>query len=79
MKEKESLINILNEMYDSGRLKILIDSGILNTSIYKKRNVFNTYLIFYKKYGSKMQAMNDVSLNFKISLNSVRKIRKFFE
>jgi len=78
-KEEENLIDLLNDLYLSGRLKLLIDSGVLAPSVYKKRNVYNTYLIFYKKSGSKMQAMNDISLNFKISLNSVRKIRKMFE
>jgi hypothetical protein len=76
---KKRAIEVLNSMYESGELKILIDNGILAPSIYKHRNIYNTYLIFLNKTNSKMQAMSDVACNFDCSIEQVRKIRKRFD
>ena len=76
---KKRAIEVLNEMYVNGDLKVLIDNGIVDTSVYKHRNIYNTYVIFYNKTQSKMQAMSDVACNFDVSISMVRNVRRKFE
>lgn len=78
MANEKMIIDELNELYESGKLKKLIDSGFMSSSVYLWRNVYNAYNYRLKANKSIMQAMEDVSLNFKISVSSVRKIRDKF-
>jgi len=75
----KSLIEELNDLYNEGKLKKLIDSGLVSSSVYLWRNIFNAYNYRLNATQSKMQAMSDVSLNFKVSVNTIRKVRRKFE
>jgi hypothetical protein len=78
-KKEASLIDELNELYLNGKLKKLIDSGLVSSSVYLWRNIFNAYNFRLQASGSKIQAMNDVSLNFGVSMSTIRKVRRKFE
>lgn len=78
-QKETSLIDELNELYLNGKLKKLIDSGIISSSVYLWRNIFNAYNFRLQASGSKIQAMNDVSLNFGVSMSTIRKVRRKFE
>lgn len=79
MEDKKLIIDELNDLYESGVLKKLIDGGFISSSVYLWRNVYNAYNFRLKANKSIMQAMEDVSTNFKISIASVRKIRSKFD
>jgi hypothetical protein len=69
-------IDLLDELYESGKLQALIKGGLLQTSILMWRNIFHAFEFRLEATGSKMQAMEDVSQNFNISVSLVEKVRR---
>ena len=79
IEEKESKIDILNRLNDNGDLKKLVDSGIVSPRFIIWRNIYIAYQFRLEAVHSKMQAMEETSMNFKRSIQLVAKVRRFFE
>lgn len=73
------LIDRLGKMQESGELKILIDSGFMKENIISWISLFHSYIFELEQTKSKMQAMENVSFNFKVSVGLIEKIRRKFE
>jgi len=72
-------LEILDDLYSDGSLKQLINDGLVSSSLLMYRNLMHAYLFALERTNSKMQAMNDVALNFNISVETVRFVRKKFD
>lgn len=79
IEEKESKIELLNRLQENGDLKKLVDSGIVSPRFIIWRNMYIAYQFRLEAVKSKMQAMEEVSMNFKRSIQLVAKVRRFFE
>lgn len=73
------LIDKLDEMQESGDLKLLIDSGLIKENIISWVSLFHSYIFELEQTKSVMQAMENVSCNFKVSVGLIEKIRRKFE
>lgn len=72
-------IDILKKLQRSGELKHLINSGVVPSRIEMWINLFEVYENEYLITASKMQAMENVSISFDVSVELIQKIRKKFE
>jgi len=73
------LIDKLDKMQESGDLKLLIDSGLINKNIPSWISLYHSYVFEFELTGSVMQAMENVSTSFKVSVGLIEKIRRKFE
>lgn len=69
-------IDLLDDLYNSGELKALVKGGLIQTSILMYRNIFHAFEFRYEATGSKMQAMEEVAMNFRVSVSLVEKVRR---
>jgi len=72
-------IDILKKIKLSGDLQLLIDANIVPSRIEMWITLYDNYLIEYNSTGSKMQAMENVSITYDVSVELIQKIRKKFE
>lgn len=79
IEEKETKIELLNRLHQNGDLKKLVENGIVSPRFIIWRNMYIAYQFRLEAVQSKMQAMEEVSMNFKRSIQLVAKVRRFFE
>lgn len=70
------MLDSVRELYESGQLKSLVETGIVQKHIFIWVQIFIAYENEYKKTGSKMQAMENVAFEFQITVDMISKIRK---
>ena len=73
------LIEKLDLLQESGELKPLIDSGLMKKEVPTWMALFHSYNFELEQTNSKMQAMENVSINFKVSVDLIKWIRIKFE
>jgi hypothetical protein len=72
-------IDILKKIKLSGDLQPLIEANIVPSRIEMWMTLYDNYLIEYNSTGSKMQAMENVSITYDVSVELIQKVRKKFE
>ena len=72
-------IDILKKIKLNGDLQPLIDANIVPSRIEMWITLYDNYLIEYNSTGSKMQAMENVSITYDVSVELIQKVRKKFE
>lgn len=69
-------IELIDELYISGKLMDMINLGFVHPSVLVNRNIYHAYNARLRTTGSKMQAMEDVAENFGVSFETVRLARR---
>ena len=70
------VIELIDELKESGQLSELVKLGFVHPSVIVNRNMYHAYNARVVTTGSKMQAMQDVAENFGVSFESVRLARR---
>jgi hypothetical protein len=71
-----STIDKLNELKENGTLSELIDKGLVSKHVESWRKIYLAYKDELIKNDSKLQAMENVAYDFKISVDLIRHIRR---
>lgn len=69
-------IDVLDELYENGKLMELAKAGLLSTSILIYRKIFHSYHFQRENGVSKMQAVTDVADVFGVSERMVYNVLK---
>ena len=72
-------IDILKKIKLSGDLQPLIDANIVPSRIEIWMKLYDSYLVELNSTGSKMQAMENVSITYDVSVELIQKVRKKLE
>ena len=74
-----STIDRLDTLYNNGVLTDLINKGLISKHVESWRKIYHAYINELVNEESKLQAMENVAYDFKISVDMVRYIRKKLE
>lgn len=77
--EKETRIEILDRLYQSGDLKKLVSLGVVSPRWLVWRNMYHAFNHRLESTGSKMKAMAETAANFNVSRVTVEKVRRYFK
>lgn len=69
-------VELIDDLEKNGHLKPLISGGFIHPNVILFRNIYRAYNYRLESTNSKMQAMEDVSQNFGVSFETVRKARR---
>ena len=75
MVEKK-VIDLIDELDANNQFMPLVRLGFLHSNLILFRNIYRAYNYRLESTKSKMQAMEDVSHNFGVSFETVRKARR---
>lgn len=72
-------IDLLDNLHHTGQLSQLVKAGFMHPSTIVNRNIYHAYNARLIETKSRMQAMEDVSVNFGVSFETVRLARRLME
>lgn len=73
---KKKPIELLDELYHDGKLKDLVQSGLISSNLLVWRNAYHAFEHRLTATGSVMQSMEEVAVNFNLSVETIRLIRR---
>lgn len=71
-----STIEKLDNLYNEGVLTELINKGLMSKHVESWRKIYHAYTTELIKHDSKLQAMENVAYDFKVSVEMVRYVRR---
>lgn len=67
-------INLIDKLYETGDLKMLVDHGLVSVNVYEWRKMYKSYLSRLEAGRSELHAKQDVSDTFNVSLKTVYRV-----
>lgn len=74
--EKITAIEILDDLYDSGKLRQMVNAGLISINIVIWRKIWHAYQLQIKNGSPKFKAVKEVSDIFDISERQIYRILK---